>query len=354
MRKKMQKYTAAMMAAIMSLTAAPAAVSAADEQNVVIIGDSISAGTSLLESDKSYAEIIDNYNGVNVQNFSVEGGTTQEVLDLLSDSAVQSALESADVIVVTAGIHDIMDPFMAKADEYMLKWGFEKFEDVFFAALADYNLTETDLLIYNAELVNAAKANKETAKANMLAIGEALSGYEGRVVLQKAYNSIDTIKNLDELSTKRKSAYESICNVVSTSLNESVNAAIDELSASHSYEVVDVHAGFLGKAYKYANLSELDVNPTAEGHKWIAAEVLAAAGLLRTGDADADNKITSLDAAAVLMHAASVGAGETGSLGAARLEYVDVNGTGDVDSADAAKILIYAAEEGSGGTPSWN
>ncbi len=355
MRKKMQKYTAAMMAAILSLSAAPAAVSAEETLNIVVIGDSISTGAQLESGEKSYVELLEDYTGVTVQNFAEEGSTTQDVLDQLADAKVKTALSNADVILVSAGIHDIMDPFMAKADEYMVKWGFAHFEDVFFANLADYNLTEYDLLGYNADLAAALNQNKETAKANMLTIGEQLSAYSNAtVVVQNVYNAIDTIENVDELTDKRKQAYTSVCNMVTNRLNESVNAAVTEIAANYSYQVADVHAGFLGYAYKYTNLADLDLNPTAAGHAWIAGEVLAASGILKKGDANADKTIDSLDAAEVLVHAANIGAGGTGTLGKSTASVVDVTADMVTDAADAAKILVYAAELGAGGNPTWD
>lgn len=354
MRKKMQKYTAAMMAAILSLSAAPAAVSAEESLSIVVIGDSISTGAQLDSGEKSYVELLEDYAGVTVQNFAEEGSTTQDVLNQLADTKVKSALSNADVILVSAGIHDIMDPFMAKADEYMLKWGFGRFEDVFFANLADYNLTETDLIYYNADLINALKQNNETAQANMQQIGEELSAYSNAtIVVQNVYNAIDTIENLGDLSTKRQQAYTSVCNSVNNNLKP-INDIIAGFAADYSYQVADIHSGFLGYAYKYTNLADLDLNPTAAGHAWIASEVLAASGILNKGDANADKKIDSLDAAEALVHAANIGAGGTGTLSKSTASVVDVTADNVTDAADAAKILVYAAELGAGGNPTWD
>ncbi len=355
MRKKMQRYTAAMFAAMFALSAAPTAVSAEEVPEIVVIGDGISSGAQLAEGELPYTELMAAYTGAAVTNFAEEGSTTQDVLDALETAEVQEALSAADVIVVSVGIHDIMDPFMDTAWSFMDEFKFQKFEDVFFAKLEDYNLSQTDLLVYNSDLNAALKTNIEPAKANMLEIGKKLSAYtNAQVVFQNVYNAIDTIQNIDELSDTRRQAYSSVCTNVSTKLNESVNAVITEIAAEYSYQVVDVHSGFLGKAYKYVNLGDLDVNPTAAGHQWIAAEVIAAAGLMQKGDAFADKVIDSLDAAEVLVHAANIGAGGTGTMGAARAAAADVTGDAVTDSGDAAKILIYAAEKGAGGNPTWD
>jgi lysophospholipase L1-like esterase len=353
MKNKMQKYTAAMLGAMMMLSAVP--VSAAqDSQNIVILGDSFAAGTALQKTDKSYVEMLEDCANVNVQNFSKAGSTTQDVLSRMEQSDVTAALKNADVIVVNVGIHDIMDPFMAKANQYMDQWGFERFTDVFFANLADYNLDEMDLMIYNAELVNAAETNKETAAANMAAIAEELRAYaDARVILQNAYNPIDTVENLADLSDKRQKAYNSICDVVSKALNESVNATMTQAAAANGYEVFDVFSMFKGYAYKYVNLSDLDMSATVEGHKLVGNALTAKLGLVTRGDVNMDGEVDATDAAAVLIHAASTGSGGTGTLSGNELVAADVTEDGEADSVDAARILVYSAALGADGKPSW-
>lgn len=356
MRTKMQKYTAAMMAAVMALSMGSMQSAAAEDvQNIVVIGDSVAAGTALTDAEKSYAELVGEYTGANVQNFAAAGNTTQDVLDCLDDAQVQAALAEADVILVSVGIHDIMDPFMAKANEFMSQFGFQKFSDVFFASLADYNLDEMDLLIYNGQLTSAVETNKESASANMLEIGTQLAAYpNAQVVISNVYNPIDTIENLDELSSKRQQAYTTVCTTVSNTLNESVNQAIADTAAANGYDVVDVHACFKGLAYKYVNLSDLDMNATAAGHTLIAEQINALMGEPETGDVNSDGAIDATDAAATLLHAASIGSGGMGTLSSRSKIAADVNNDAAVDSADAARILVYAAELGADGDPSWD
>ncbi len=356
MRTKMQKYTSAMMAAVMALSMGGMQTSAADDvQNIVVIGDSVAAGNALTDAEQSYVELVGEYTGAKVQNFAAAGNTTQDVLDCLDHAQVQAALAEADVILVSVGMHDIMDPFMAKANEFMVQFGFQRFSDVFFASLADYNLDELDLMIYNGQLTSAVESNMEPAAANMLEIGEQLAAYpNAQVILSNAYNPIDTIENLDELSSKRKDAYTTVCTTVSNTLNASVNQAIAETAAANGYEVVDVHAAFKGFAYKYVNLSDLDMNATAAGHALIAQKINALLGVTMTGDVNMDGAIDATDAAAVLIHAANTGSGGSGTLSDAAETAADVNKDGTADSADAAKILIYAAELGADGNPSWD
>lgn len=66
------------------------------------------------------------------------------------------------------------------------------------------------------------------------------------------------------------------------------------------------------------------------------------------GDVDADGAINSVDAASVLVSAASVGSGSGSTLDADALKSADINADGLVDAVDAASILVYAARVGSG------
>lgn len=357
MKRNPMKCVAAMTACVLSMGAFGVnAVSAEDQLKIVVIGDSISAGEKLAEGEKSYVQMVENSFGADLQNFSQAGNTTEDVLDCLKESEVQSALESADVIIVSVGIHDIMDPFMAKANEFMDEFGFEKFGDVFFASLEEHNLTEAGLQSYAAELTAAVKTNVNSAYDNTVEIGKQLSAYsDARIVFQNVYNPIDTIGNLDKLSDKRRFAYNSISGIVTNNLNISVNDAIGDVARKYDYEVLDVQGAFAGNAYRYVYLDELDVNPTAEGHRVIADLATAMLGEIERikGDVTMDRSVDAKDAASVLVHASDVGAGGSGTLDEAVQAVGDVDGSGVLDAADAAKILVYASEQSAGGNPSW-
>lgn len=361
MKHRMHKMTAALAAAVMLLTGTATVTAAEDTTKIVVLGDGISSGAGLAEGEKNYVELVQAYIGTaEVQNFAVENNTMPALLEQLEDAQVQAALSEADMILVTIGMHDAVDPFMETAHGFMDEFGFAKFSDVFTALLEDYGLTE-DMLQdeYAPQLIEAAKRNRETAAADMLLVGEALSVYGDKVVYQNVYNPIDTIENLSELSTKRRLAYNMICNPVSAALKgsdseTSVNRSLQQISEQYGCGVVDVFTGFDNYAYRYVNLDELDVHPTAEGHQWIAVEVLAAAGALKKGDTNGDGVVNTVDAGDVLVHAAYVGSGADPTLSAGKQTAADVDGSGKCDSADASAILVYAAEAGSGKVPSWD
>ncbi len=371
MKNNFRKLTAAVLAAAMTLTMSAVPASAEDDGTVIVVlGDSVSSGAQVVrnengEFETTYLEVdyVDmicaTYEFCTLYDYSVDDCTIPDLLTTLEDEAVQAALESADLILVSVGMHDMMDDFMDTSWSFMDKFGFEKFADVFTAQLADYGVTESDLQNYAADLTYAVKKNRAAAAANMLTLGEKLSVYSNaQVVYQNAYNCIDTVENFSELSANRQMAYSTICNTVSNNLNDStdgsVNHSLNQIADLYDATVIDVHSAFKGYAYQYVNLDELDLNPSAEGHRLIADMIIAATAELKTGDVDNDGAVSATDASLILLHAADTGAGGSGTLYNNQELAADVNGDGAADATDASKVLIYAAIEGSGGTPTWD
>ena len=93
----------------------------------------------------------------------------------------------------------------------------------------------------------------------------------------------------------------------------------------------------------------LGVKADADGDGIYETEIPTAQKLL--GDVNEDGKIDSVDAAEILVAAASKGAGGEG-LSETLAQIADVNLSGDYDATDAALILQFAAYAGAGGTAS--
>ncbi|MDE5754762.1 MAG: SGNH/GDSL hydrolase family protein, partial [Oscillospiraceae bacterium] len=274
--------TFCLMCVNQSLEEFPVPVRANDVTHVVIIGDSISTRAGLAEDAYSYPEILENTTEIKIQNFAQESYTTSEILACLEDMTIQESLADADLIIVTAGIHDIMDPFVAKANEFMGEFGFARFMDVFSANLSDYGIEdESELLYYANQLSSCAKQNRKEAAANIEEITKNLLQYENaEIIFQTVYNNINTIENYQQLSLKRRQAYNSINNPVTSVMESTFNEHLRSLAEQYeNVKTVDVFSLFQGKAYQYVNLEQLDVNPNAEGHALIADAIIEAAGL---------------------------------------------------------------------------
>ena len=163
----------------------------------------------------------------------------------------------------------------------MEEFGFSEFQEVFSAELKAYGFeTEDELLPYSNRLAAAARQNQKTASANLQTITETLSQYQNaKIIYQTVYNATDTIKNFNDLSLKRQSAYNGVRNPIRTVVTNYLNQLLHEKAETENIILVDTFSGFAGLAYQYTNLNDLDMNPTAEGHIWIADAVMEAAGL---------------------------------------------------------------------------
>lgn len=331
-------------------------VSAEETTKIVVIGDSISTGAGLADGQKSYVDLIQDYTNAEIQNFAQDTYTTGDVLTCLDDAQVQQALSQADVILVTVGIHDIMDKFMETTNGFMTQFGFEKFTDVFTASLGEHGFSdEMELVPYANTMADDIKLNRESATANFQEITAKLSQYQdAKIVYQTVYNLLDNIEMYDSLSMKRKMAYNSILNPAGMVVNSCFNEYLTTFTQGQDNCIlIDTYSEFQGNAYKYTNLYDLEVNPNAEGHAWIAETVIAEAGLsegILLGDADGSGKVDAADAAVVLEHAASVGAGQGDVLNEEQQKAADVDESGAVNAEDASQILMYAAAEGAGQT----
>ena len=353
--KKIKKYIPALTAvsafSMMLNTCALLPAKAEHVRKIVVLGDSIATGQNLAEDEKSYVDLLEEYTNFHVQNFAQDNYMTGDVLACMQDTQVQQALAQADVICINVGEHDIMDEFLATADSFMKEFSFQKFTDVFQAQLQDYGFTdENDLIPYANEMASAIRTNQKTAGENIQLINQELEKYpDAKIIYQTAYNMLDTLDFIDTLSTKRKSAYNSIMKPAQTALKTYVNDPITQFAESHDNCIlIDTLTGFSGNAWQYTNLYDLELNPTASGHAWIADTIIQESGLSRSGDVNDDASVNASDAANILQHAANIGAGGNGIFNDDQIIGADVDGDGTVNSRDASQILIYAAWEGSG------
>ncbi len=275
--KKMAAYTLAFLLA--AGVTAPVCLStvnaSAERPSVVVIGDGIVSGAFLGEGEQSFADILqaDLPAGAVFTVYAEDGYTTGDVLDLLDDTAVQGTLADADAIIVTAGIHDIMDDFMDLAYQYKDKYGVEKFSDLYTMSQEDLGATDPQLIDMSLALSRSVETYQESCRDNILQIGEKLSGYDAQLIAVNVYNSMDTIENFSSLSPNRKLGYNSIKNPIGTVLKDYVNAAYTEIAGTYGFEIVDAYTAFAGLAYQYTNLDEMEVDPNAAGHAWLAAAV---------------------------------------------------------------------------------
>ncbi len=94
-------------------------VAQADEKIYLALGDSITTGYGLADSEKGFAKLIAEKNGYKLVNRAVNGATTADVLALLEQQSVLNTVAKADLITLTCGGNDLMGLlFMQSAAVY--------------------------------------------------------------------------------------------------------------------------------------------------------------------------------------------------------------------------------------------
>ena len=348
-----KRAAAAMLAAMSLLNAGAMPVSAADGEikNIVVIGDGISAGTGLEKQADSYAAMVGRFYHAKVTNLAQEGCTTEDLLVTLDDPAVQKQLMQADMILFSAGMNDLLDPFTEQFEAYKIELGFENINDLYTAKRSAVDVSDDDLTNYSLVLADKLQENEKTCEANLITIGEKLSAYtdNAQITAVNTYNCLNTIEDFANLSMKRKNAYKSIMNPC-TWVTDTANA-VYATYADYGFTVVDAGTAFKGLAYQYTNLNTMDFHPNAAGHLYIAQTITGSdLGNLAPlpGDLTGDTSVNATDAAVLLIAAAQVGAGDANPLTAEESLAADVNGDGAYNASDATGILQYAAASGAG------
>lgn len=355
---KFRRFSAAVLAAAILTSAVPSFTASAEstqKKQVVVLGDATAAGTGLSDIDRSCGEQLAGYLNADVTVFANETYTTEDVLALLEQTEVQAKLAQADMILVSAGMYDIMTPYITCAKSYLASFGLEKFSQLYHATQDSLGLTDTDLLTISADLSTKPRQNKNAAVANIKTIAENLSQYQNaQVIYLNVYHPLNILENFEDMTLKRQNAYEvGALNPVMAALcdPDNVNPTYNALPDSYPCTVIDTFTLFGDKAYLYCVPSELDIRMNATGHTLVALQTAKQLGIFTYGNLDGDEEITASDAAVLLVHSASCGAGSTGTLNALQETAADVTGDGEIDAADAAAILAYAAAVGSGETP---
>lgn len=365
-RKTGKAIAAAAMLTIAAMTMPMPTASAADTvdpYSVVVLGDSISTGYGLEDSSKSYVSILERQMNQKVTNLAKDGTTSSELLQSLQgDSTMQGAVAGADVIVVTIGANDILQPVLnndvVKVSDY---------DDVYQLA----NAIKTNQIAFQKYL----RANMPTAVANANANIDSIilqlksTNDHAKLVFQTVYDPLSVDQDDTGLSDNALSMLNTFSNgQMYQYLNGSANGStyiavgLNQNLQTHAQNgeiyLADVYDTFLHHAWTNVNIANADVHPTVAGHAAIA-NLLLDSGYFPTvtsakGDVDGDGNIAVSDAVSILTEYARVAAGNAEQFTQAQKNSADVNGDGTIDVSDAVGILTYYAKQAAGQTPSFS
>lgn len=387
----MKRFIAAILAAAMTAgTAASYAVTAADNKNtdhdIVILGDSISAGYGLnKDTEYNYGQICADYLGGNAYNYAVSGHTTKDlhnVLKNLSDEQKQT-FKDAEYVVVSIGGNDLMH----YASKYFLEFAASNGLLIDGKTAADIPadptvntllaLLDTDKLsAYASNLLNASDLIAELKKlCNHLMVKT--DKYEGviptqiipeieacaklikelspdsRIIFQTVYQPIQFEKQyLTAEFGSKASSYVTISGQIRVNFENVLKEFSKELKELEGIEVTDINYEFTslkeneaqnndnpGHAAYFVNIQkagkERDIHPNQKGHLAIASAVLNTIGELH----DDHGLLSGIFKSLTDTSSYPIIAVDTYKKAAGNLILGDVNFDEKIDARDASRVL---------------
>lgn len=231
---------------------------------MLFLGDSIPAGYGLdgyTGSDnyncESYSNILKSEYETELaeicnhemQNFSVSGATSDDLLNLLDSGKLDSALENSNAVVVSIGGNDMLHIMFGMLSDLGMSaenktLDFENI-DIFGAAVQLMNMdSEIDNALTNFEI-------------NLKEISTVLDNKtNGNVYIQTLYNPLESFTDLQlivDFSEEKINKY-----------NEIVR------NNAQNYTVIDIASEFEGKCTELTRIKTLDIHPNEDGHRLIS------------------------------------------------------------------------------------
>lgn len=237
-------------------------VSAEDEvTHITILGDSISYGYGLDENDKNYGGWLEEYYDAQVDNFAVNGMTTQELMDIIdSDSSISQAVEDSELVCVSIGGNDVLGIFyeglMDIADGISMPQG----------SGGSFNISPETIQNIIIKFSSALAPASSEAGENIKAISQKLSEINpgAKLVFQTIYNPFETD---DESMNAVYSPLHTFTGIYLAVINNAIKKCDNIITA-------DIHDKFSGSCVSLTNIKALDIHPNKLGHLLIAEEII--------------------------------------------------------------------------------
>lgn len=254
----------------------------------VALGDSISTGHGLTDSDACFTRQIAASKSYALKSHAVDGATSSTLLAKLSDPAVAADVASADVITITIGGNDLMGAlYLYLANQYNEKYGTAlSAADIQNALMGKHETIEqTIILIFASSVLSDFPQSAEASSAlqqlgtNLTASIAAIKNANPDVTLIVAnqYNPYSyAAKNVNPPSA---TAVNTIVEAFETGIT-ALNATIATMSLQLGYDVADVSSAFKFAEENPCNASfaslpiNPDFHPNAYGHSLIANAIL--------------------------------------------------------------------------------
>lgn len=274
------------MVLVLCLSLLPITVLAASN-SYVALGDSITTGYGL-GGEQSFAEIVADKNGYDLNTLAADGATSEELLGVVTAPANAETLKNAGLITITIGGNDLMGAlYQFLADKYNETNDSDITAKDVQDALAGKEGT-TDLqsaLIGVAASAIGGFPKSDTATEALTMFGQNLAEIiaaiktvnpDGTIIVANQYNPYSYAAGEVTDSVSLALLATTVANVFEDGVH-ALNTVIT--SGAAYYQVADVHIAFEEAKTNPCNASfspmNLDFHPNAYGHGLIAAAITA-------------------------------------------------------------------------------
>lgn len=267
---KLKKLVSVAIALVMLGSISVCSAETVDNVQYIALGDSIAKGYGLAEDESCYVDIVAENYGQTYSNLAVNGMKSEEFIEYLKTDEVSSAVKNADVITVSMGSNDLLEPFMSITAETLGLSKASSIEDGLSSWFANTSTLEKmqglknlkTALTDNAELLQACEDFKTIYFPQMISDIRQLN-QDAELLFSDMYNPFyncsigGSLFPLGELSETYISK-----------INEAFNYDAEE------YIAVDVYTPMNNTGLTNVNVSSanpsLDPHPNQQGHKIIA------------------------------------------------------------------------------------
>ncbi len=398
---KIKKYISVVLASAMAVSSLAAFSASAESYgkgdiDIMVLGDSISAGTGLAKNEYNYGQLVADYLGGDVYNYAVSGYESAETLAQICgfNSTQKSQLADSEIVVISIGGNDMIAyatesllDYAAQNDLLMEgktaadipeKKNFETLSEFFdIDAVKEYTSNLSNALKFNDKLdsiyrnitytdsqANGSAYEQVIAKQiipNINAMVEEIKAVNpnARVIVQTVYNPLQFSTEYEtNIKNTYSATYYSAYVQFKTIFHNTTRRFSEQLKKVEGIEVADVLADISsedsnGQKYGWyftkiqGGKKNLDVHPTQAGHTAIAVSVLETIGETREDGGllaltfNRLNDVKSYPAFALAKYNKYAGSYILG----------DLNGDKIINSSDASVVLEQYALSSTGKQP---
>lgn len=245
-------------AAVLVILAGTLSVNAEVTENITVLGDSISTGYGLEDSQLSYCEYLQEYFDADLDNFAKDGRQTSELLEQIeNDDDVRSSLENADLICVTIGGNDVLQIFLDAMSEVKTRGNNTSGEQ--------FELSQEFVQSFIMKFASAIGPAAAQAGENITEIREQIRELnpDAPVIMQTVYNPFETDnEKLNSIMKPLKTFTALYLGVINNAVKQQPEV------------IADIHEKFDENSWLYTNIKKFDIHPNYVGHMLIAEEII--------------------------------------------------------------------------------